>query len=254
MLRGCLRCAHLFVPGETFYTCTVCENWDLCQRCFSSVAGTPQAHQHRMCEEELAVELPDAALDAMEHAACSAEALLIAFRAYGSRHCLGRRARRPDGSLGDTYTWLSYHEAFAHIRACAEALQQLIGSKQEQQPDNDGQKRVRGALLFGESSVEWLVAYFAVLMGTKLAIVPLNSYLSFDALVHLARLLAGDVAVVFCSAHLQPLLSAAFARAGTALSCPIVVINDSAEAYIRRHPRPKSIINHSTTASSCGSF
>ena len=238
VIRGCLHCAHLFAPGESFWTCTACEQWELCSACYKAMLQGPaeRRHLHEMVEESLVGPLDSRSRELMENAECCAEALQCAFKGYAKLNCLGYRRKiivqqseeENESQFEQKYTWLSYDDVFTRIDHCSSALHELVPQACVQDlPDG----RVRCALLFAESSVEWLLAYYTVLMSTKLAIVPLNSYLSLDAISRLLTVIGQDVSVVFCSVHLKRLLVLVFNRAGISVQCPFVTINDCEEAY-----------------------
>jgi hypothetical protein len=68
-IRGCIVCARVFFPGDSFYTCSLCdESHDLCETCFHKrTVTTPTAvsrssrlplEHHPMHVEELPVSTP----------------------------------------------------------------------------------------------------------------------------------------------------------------------------------------------------
>ena len=49
---GCLACGQLRLPEETYYACSLCDDWELCEPCYRSGA---KPHSHRLYREVMPI-------------------------------------------------------------------------------------------------------------------------------------------------------------------------------------------------------
>jgi hypothetical protein len=121
-IRGCLVCARIFFPGESFFSCCDCaEKHDACTGC--TAAGT---------------RLPKSRTDTRPHR-MQPDQLDLLFAVYAPRRCLGKRRREEStGGLLPVYDWSTYADvgtsAFALGTALLELLAEIASQRDEPSP------------------------------------------------------------------------------------------------------------------------
>lgn len=163
---GCQRCGARVLPGEPLFACGRCEpdmRW--CEACHSQPTDV---HAHRMFRELVALEVDPTPLEA---ATCVCDVLLICFRLYAPRPCLGRRER---DAL--EFRWLSFADVGARARALAARLLR---------------RHTPGDILWLCCSpmvagpARFIAQYGALLAG--LLVVPIHATTTVDALSEIAK-------------------------------------------------------------------
>ena len=101
-IRSCVACGRLILPGEKYYECGHCNDYNVCASCHRDTVQRPSAcvldRQHCMFLEHEVLVVNVQPL--LAKACCTADALMVAFSAYAQRPCLGHRPQ--EGHTGHT--------------------------------------------------------------------------------------------------------------------------------------------------------
>jgi hypothetical protein len=142
-VRACIVCVRLALPGDTIYSCGICEDrHDLCARCHDDTrqlgvgvrSSRADLARHPMHEEVLPLLVETAPLLSQVRGRSTADTLARAFRLYAPRRCLGtRQAVAPHGRGGGgggggygEYEWLTYAQTLQAALNFGTGLQALI--------------------------------------------------------------------------------------------------------------------------------
>nr|AEN94433.1 long-chain fatty-acid-CoA ligase FadD9 [Philodina roseola] len=108
----CNQCNRSMKHGEDRYNCTVCDDFDFCEQCFTTM-NPP--HPHRMMKElaygppRRRKRLPD----------CMSGGILTAIEMFADRHCMGIRDQ-------DAYTWFTFKTIGDRAKNFGRGLRRLI--------------------------------------------------------------------------------------------------------------------------------
>ncbi len=140
---SCDACERNLLHGEFRFNCTVCKNYDYCERCARTV---DPPHPHRMVRE--------LAYGQEERKECTkidmATGIRAAIAMYWDRHCMGTRDVDEDNSsiYKDSYSWLTYKTIGDRSKNFGHGLRHLIDP--------------RGYLgICGANRPEWMITDFA---------------------------------------------------------------------------------------------
>ncbi|CAF3037530.1 unnamed protein product, partial [Rotaria sp. Silwood2] len=139
----CDACSRLLLHGEYRFNCTVCDNYDYCEQCVTTV---DPPHPHRM--------IPELAYGREETIECAtadlATAIRAAIRMYSDRHCMGTRDvdKENPSIYMDSYSWLTFKIIGDRSKNFGHGLRRLI--------------EPRGYLaICGGNRPEWMITDFA---------------------------------------------------------------------------------------------
>jgi long-chain acyl-CoA synthetase len=227
-VRACILCVRLTVPGDTFYSCGVCEDrHDICARCHddSRALGVGERSsraefaRHPMHREVLPLLVETTSLAA---ARSTAGALVMAFQLYRERRCLGTRRAAPGAGFGE-YEWLTYGQTLEAALSFGAGLRALLPRESEAGP-----APLVGVL--GAVCADWLVSdYGCALKG--LGVVLMHRATGAAQLCHILR--STGLRALIISRHLRHVLGEALLLApetGAAL-LRIIWLDDSADAH-----------------------
>ncbi|UJR28961.1 hypothetical protein I4U23_010178 [Adineta vaga] len=164
---NCDRCDRVLNHGEFRFTCTVCENYDLCDGCTRTL-NPP--HRHRLMRE-LAYRLEEKS----ENYASTTMAnnIQIAATMYRDRHCLGARDVDLVNPLlyTDTYSWLTYETVNNRVKNFGNGLRTLV--------------EARSYLgICAKNQPEWVIVDFACIMQNIIS-VPIYCFFNDRELVYI---------------------------------------------------------------------
>jgi hypothetical protein len=189
----CDGCQMPIWDGEFRFNCTICDDYDYCEKCAATI-NPP--HPHQMIRE--------LAYGPGEKNECfpvnMATGIQKAFGVYGNRHCMGVR------SLDDTnpsiytnsYSWLTYKTVSDRTKNFGHGLRSLI--------------EPRGYLaICAANRPEWLITDFACMLHS---IISVPMYCLFNDLEVAYVINNTQVSVVVCDKQMLP----RFTRLGA--ECP----------------------------------
>ncbi|CAF4013142.1 unnamed protein product, partial [Rotaria sp. Silwood1] len=117
----CDACTRCLLHGEYRFNCTVCDNYDYCEQCFTTV---DPPHPHRM--------VPELAYGREETKECAGVDMATAIRAaiamYSDRHCMGTRDvdKENPSHYMDSYSWLTFKIIGDRSKNFGHGLRRLI--------------------------------------------------------------------------------------------------------------------------------
>ena len=117
----CQACKRTLLHGEFRFNCTICDNYDYCEQCATTMQPP---HPHQMIREF--------AYGQEERRECVRIDLPTGIRAailmYNDRHCMGTRNVSKDNpsSYTDSYAWLTFKTIGDRAKNFGHGLRQLI--------------------------------------------------------------------------------------------------------------------------------
>jgi hypothetical protein len=100
----CKQCHRNLEHGQFYFTCVVCEDYDMCENCLTAL---DPPHPHRMILE-LAYGKEDFVSERRNES--MADGILTTIAMYHDRYCLGVREvnKTNHSQYTDTYSWLTF--------------------------------------------------------------------------------------------------------------------------------------------------
>ena len=148
----CDGCPKSIFDGEFRFNCTVCSDFDYCDRCFATIGP---AHSHPMVRE-----LAYGPSKRIKHPSSNmAEGIETAFDIYENRYCMGvRDVGAEDPSIyTNSYSWLTYKTVGERVRNFAHGLRNFI--------------EPRGYLgVCAANRPEWMITDFACILQSIITV------------------------------------------------------------------------------------
>jgi len=148
----CDGCENVIWDGEFRFTCTVCEDFDYCEKCAATI---DPPHPHPMARE-----LAYGPGFKNEHVPENmATAIQRVFDIYSNRHCMGvRNVDETDPSIyTNSYSWLTYKTVGDRVKNFEHGLRGLI--------------EPRGYLgICAANRPEWLITDFACMLQSIISV------------------------------------------------------------------------------------
>ncbi|CAF4200228.1 unnamed protein product, partial [Adineta steineri] len=162
----CSECSRTLNHGEFRFTCTVCDDYDLCETC---VGTLNPPHPHKLIRE-LAYRHEDIII--AYTSATMASNIEIATDMYRDRYCLGvRDVDETNPSLyADTYSWLTYETIGTRSKNFGNGLRNIIQSR-----DYLG--------ICAKNRPEWVITDFACMFQSIIS-VPIYTLFNDRELTH----------------------------------------------------------------------
>ena len=219
-IRGCLSCARLFLPEESFVTCGICsDHHDLCLDCFRKQGPGIRRRrsirapmdQHPMLETSLPFQVDKAPLRA---ATSVSEAIERALWLFGPRRCIGWRPSVKETEMptdfAAKYHWLTYAQVLEQSTSFGQGLEGLLLGPLARQ-DEEAAATTAGRPpplvgVLGAVCPQWFFSDYACLLK-GIGVVLFHRATSAACLAHV--LVATELSVLVVSRHLRSLVSEA---------------------------------------------
>lgn len=175
----CDNCCRNLKHGEFRFNCTVCDNYDLCEKCFITVNPT---HPHQMIRELAYGKEEDIEEN---HNISMADAIQIATIMYRDRFCFGVRDRdtKNPSLYADTYSWLTFDTIGIRSKNFGQGLRNFV--------------EPRGYVgICAENRPEWMITDFACVFHGIIS-VPMYRLLNDYELTYIIN--NTQISVVVCS-------------------------------------------------------
>lgn len=150
---NCDHCQRTMIHGEFRFNCTVCYDYDLCEKC---VATVDPPHTHRMIRELAYGD--EETIDGM-HKFNIASGIQLAAAMYCDRYCLGvRDIDQTNPSIyTDTYSWLTFKTVDIRSKNFGHGLRTII--------------EPRGYLaICAANRPEWVITDFACILQSIISV------------------------------------------------------------------------------------
>jgi hypothetical protein len=180
----CDACDQDILHGEYRYNCTVCLDYDHCERCMSAKKET---HPHQMVREFAygPTETRDNwHLDTME------TGIRLAIEHFADRPCMGVRDRDPNdpSKYTDSYSWMTFEKLGRRVMNFGHGLRRRI--------------EPRGYLgICAANRPEWLITDFACMLQNIIS-VPIYCLFNERELIHVIN--NTRITLVVCDAKMLP--------------------------------------------------
>ena len=184
----CDACDQNILAGEYRYNCTICHDYDHCERC---VLVLKKTHPHPMVLE-LAYGLVAGEMWTMD---TMATGLRLAMEKFANRHCLGTRDRdsTDPSKFVNSYSWLTFEKVGRRARNFGHGLRRLI--------------EPRGYLgICAANRPEWLITDFACMLQSIIS-VPIYCLFNERELIHVIN--NTQITLVVCDMAMLPRFLAA---------------------------------------------
>jgi hypothetical protein len=179
----CDGCKGVIWDGEFRFNCTICEDYDYCEKC---VATIDPPHPHQMTRE-----LAYGPVDRSEYVPRNmATGVQKAFDLYWNRHCMGvRNVDETDPSIyTNSYSWLTYKTVGDRVNNFGHGLRDLI--------------EPRGYLgICAANRPEWLMTDFACMLQSIIS-VPIYCLFSDREIAYVIN--NTQVSVIVCDKQMLP--------------------------------------------------
>ena len=180
---NCDECGRCLLHGEYRYNCTVCDDYDQCEQCHTTV---DPPHPHKLIRE--------LAYGQEKRWECTKVDMATGIRAamamYFDRHCMGTRdVDKNDPSIyADTYSWFTFKTIADRSKHFGHGLRQLI------QPRHY-------LAICAANRPEWVITDFACIFQS---IISVPIYTSFTDREIVYAINNTNVSVIVCDKHMLP--------------------------------------------------
>lgn len=201
----CCICSRQTLPHESFYSCKICKNYNICEYCVSYQSQ----HCHHFYKDTLPLIVDSSDI---WRANTTAECLEMAFQMYSVRQCLGWRATSSDHSIDlGGYEWLTYKEV--HLQAHS------IGTGMKLLPC----EKVQFVGLLCGMCREWIITDLACTLK-GLPLVPMHRSTTVEQLLHIMDQV--DMSIIILSVHLAHVLLEVLKRSDVCSVQHVILVDD----------------------------
>jgi acyl-CoA synthetase (AMP-forming)/AMP-acid ligase II len=179
----CDKCNRTLNHGEFRYNCTICDDYDYCEKCAMT---TDPPHPHRMVRE-LAYGRADKKKHRIKYMATTIRA---AIDKYCDRHCMGVRDVDKDNPsiYTDSYSWLTFKTIGDRSKNFGHGLRRLI--------------EPRGYLgICAANRPEWMITDFACIFQSIIS-VPIYTLFTNREITYVVN--NTKVSVIVCDKQMLP--------------------------------------------------